>query len=394
MVHWSSFAAITLALPLAMALQPEQIPFSQRFHQKKDALDHAHKLLRHNPLIDTHNDLPLHLAFVYDGKINDMNFTKFDWGHTDITRLHQGHVAGQFWSIYYECDDTEANQLLKAMETIDVVKRMVNLYPETFQIATNTKEFSHALRHGKIASAMGIEGGQMIDSSMVALRQFYDLGVRYMTLTHNCHTPWAESCCDANPPAFDKGLGLTEFGKEIVLEMNRLGMMVDISHVAHATMHAVLNTTRAPVLFSHSSSNALCDIERNVPDSVLRRLDETDGVVQVNFYNQFVQCDPKKQATLSDVADHIEYIASVAGYHRVGLGADYNGIEETPTGLEDVSKYPDLFAELIRRGWSDEHLIGLAGRNLLRVWKKVELVSEKITKAKELPSEAKLHDFK
>ncbi|KAI8641177.1 dipeptidase 2, partial [Parasitella parasitica] len=172
--------------------------------------------------------------------------------------------------------------------------------------------------------------------------------------------------------------------------MNRLGMMVDISHVAHATMHAVLNTTRAPVLFSHSSSNALCDIERNVPDTVLERLDETDGVVQINFYNPFVQCDPDKQASLFDVADHIEHIASVAGYHRVGLGADYNGIEVTPTGLEDVSKYPDLFAELIRRGWSDEQLIGLAGGNLLRVWKKVELVSTKIAKEKQLPSEAKL----
>lgn len=209
-------------------------------------------------------------------------------------------------------------------------------------------------------------------------------------MTHNCHTPWAESCCDPNPPPFEKGLGLTEFGKKVILEMNRLGMMVDISHVAHATMNAVLDVARAPVLFSHSSSHAICAIERNVPDPVLERLDKTDGVVMVNFYNAFVQCDSTKEATILDVADHIEHIASVAGRHRVGIGADYNGIERTPKGLEDVSKYPDLFAEMVRRGWSDEDLIGLAGKNFLRVWKKVEAVSSKI---KELPSEDRLEDF-
>lgn len=213
-----------------------------------------------------------------------------------------------------------------------------------------------------------------------------------LQLTHNCHTDWAESCCDPNPPPFPKGEGLTSFGKKLVLEMNRLGMMVDISHVSHATMHAVLNTTRAPVLFSHSSSHALCPIERNVPDEVLRRLEETDGVVQINFYNRFVNCDfPDEPATLKDVADHIEHIASVAGKHRVGLGADYNGIEVAPDGLEDVSKYPELFAELIRRGWTHDELKGLAYKNLLRVWEKVEKVSKKLRK-KELPKETRIDD--
>lgn len=174
--------------------------------------------------------------------------------------------------------------------------------------------------------------------------------------------------------------------------MNRLGMMVDISHVAHSTMNAVLNVTQAPVLFSHSSSNAICPIERNVPDSVLKRLEETDGVVMVNFYNNFVQCDPTKEVTLSDVADHVEHVAALAGKDRVGLGADYNGIESTPTGLEDVSKYPDLLAELARRGWSDEELIGLAGENFLRVWKKVEKASRKLAK-NQLPIEDKLSDY-
>ncbi|KAI8383027.1 membrane dipeptidase-domain-containing protein [Blakeslea trispora] len=371
-----------------------QIPFStQKKHSAKNALSKAHKLLRHNLLVDTHNDLPMNLAFDYKGKINDLDLSHLDWGHTDIERIRKGHLSGQFWSVYYDCEDTESNQVVKALESIDVTKRMINKYPNIFALATNTEEFTKALAHGRVASAMGMEGGQMIDSSMVVLRQMYELGIRYMTLTHNCHTPWAESCCDPNPPPFDKGLGLTEFGKNIVLEMNRLGMMVDISHVAHATMHAVLNTTKAPVLFSHSSSHALCNIERNVPDTVLQRLDETDGVVMVNFYNYFVQCDPTKEATLKDVADHIEYIASVAGRQRVGIGADFNGIEKTPIGLEDVSKYPDLFAELIQRGWSDHDLVGLAGKNLLRVWSKVEKVSKSLQKAHTLPSEARLDDF-
>ncbi|KAG2200343.1 hypothetical protein INT47_002257 [Mucor saturninus] len=396
MVYLSSIAIAALALPLfAQAIQQEQqVPLqTNKIHLKKGPLDHAHSLLRHHPLLDTHNDLPMSLAFDFKGKINDMNLTSLDWGHTDITRIREGHLSGQFWSIYYDCEDTKSNQVLKAMESIDVTKRMVDLYPETFQLATNTRQFHRAIRRGRVASMMGIEGGQMIDSSMVALRQFFELGVRYMTLTHNCHTPWAESCCDPNPPPFDKGLGLTAFGKKIILEMNRLGMMVDISHVAHATMNAVLDVTRAPVLFSHSSSHAICAIERNVPDTVLKRLNETDGVVMVNFYNSFIQCDPAKEATLLDVADHVEYIASVAGRHRVGLGADYNGIERTPKGLEDVSKYPDLFAELIRRGWSDDDLVGLAGKNLLRVWKKVEQVSSAIARTKELPSEERLEDY-
>ncbi|OBZ82668.1 Dipeptidase 1, partial [Choanephora cucurbitarum] len=272
MVYWSNLSAIALAIScIVSASAQEQIPFGvQKTHTLKNALDKAHKLLRHNLLVDTHNDLPMNLAFEHKGKINDLDLSRLDWGHTDIERIRKGHLSGQFWSIYYDCEDTSSNQVVKALESIDVTKRMINKYPDVFELATNTKEFTRAFKHGRVASAMGMEGGQMIDSSMVVLRQMYELGIRYMTLTHNCHTPWAESCCDPNPPPFDKGLGLTEFGKNVILEMNRLGMMVDISHVAHATMQAVLNTTWAPVLFSHSSSHALCNIERNVPDAVLK----------------------------------------------------------------------------------------------------------------------------
>ncbi|KAL0088095.1 renal dipeptidase family [Phycomyces blakesleeanus] len=387
MVYWS-LVPLLLALPWSQAADSPQQPFTA-FKKKTTDLDRAYRILNHHPLIDTHNDFPMILAFEKYGKINDYNITHLDSGHTDIERLRKGRLTGQFWSIYYDCDSAD-NQLLKAMESIDVTKRMVALYPETFQLVTSSKQFQRAFNKGRIGSMLGMEGGQMIDSSMAALRSFYKLGIRYMTLTHNCHTPWAESCCDPNPPAFEKGLGLTEFGKKIVLEMNRVGMMVDISHVSHATMHAVLNTTRAPVLFSHSSSHALCPIERNVPDEVLKRLYETDGVVMINFYNSFVQCNPDIPATLNDVADHIEHIARVAGRHRVGLGADFDGIERTPEGLEDVSKYPDLFVELIRRGWTDKELVGLAGKNFLRVWRHVEVVRNLLSD--ELPQESRIDD--
>ncbi|KAI9489484.1 membrane dipeptidase-domain-containing protein [Zychaea mexicana] len=362
----------------------------EQYHGKS-YLEQANKLLKKHPLTDTHNDWPLWLAFLKKGRINDLDMEHLEGSHTDIAKLAAGHVGLEFWSIYYPCEVKEENQLLWAMRSIDIIKRAIAKYPDTFEYVTNTHDYLKAKRHGKVASALGLEGGQYIYDSVAVLRNLYDLGIRYMTLTHNCNTNWSISCCDPNPPPFNKELGLTEFGKNVVREMNRLGIMVDISHVAHSTMHAVLNITRAPVLFSHSSSHTLCQFkERNVPDNVLERLDETDGVVMINFYNYFVQCDyPNTPATLQDVADHIDYIASIAGKHRVGLGADYNGIEVTPEGLEDVSKYPDLFAELIRRGWTKKELKALASDNLLRVWKRVEEVSKELKD--ELPFEEDYH---
>ncbi|KAI9319281.1 renal dipeptidase family [Dichotomocladium elegans] len=401
-----SIAAVlsaTLAVSSAQNFHVPQVPFLDHVIDRLlgDAyLKDAHAFLRKHPLTDTHNDWPMyvcrghlcqvggsknsyisnrHLSFFEQGKINDLDLNHLNVGHTDIERLHAGGVGGQFWSIFYPCEEKNENQMLWAMHAIDTTKRMIAKYPKDFEYVTDTKGFQRAYRHKRIASMLGMEGGQYISNSAAALRQFYELGVRYMTLTHNCHTEWAESCCDPNPPNFDKGLGLTEFGQKLVKEMNRLGMLVDISHVAHSTMHAVLNVTRAPVLFSHSSSNALCGIERNVPDAVLERLDETDGVVMINFYSRFVNCDyPNTPATVATVADHIEYIARLAGRHRVGLGADFSGIDATPEGLDDVSQYPNLFAELMRRGWSKKDLKALSSENFLRVWKKVEKVAEKL----------------
>ncbi|KAI8074945.1 renal dipeptidase family [Gongronella butleri] len=380
---------LSAVLPFVAAFDQVVVNKHHNGKENDDALERATHLLKKHPLIDTHNDFPMLLAFELKGKFNELNLKHIEGSHTDLTKIKKGHLTGQFWSVYTDCDTPGSNQVLDAIESINAIKRMIQLYPKTFEFVESTKQFKKAFKHGRVASMMGMEGGQMIGNSLPALRTFYDLGVRYMTLTHNCHTPWAESCCDPANPPFEKGLGLTAFGNKVIGEMNRLGMMVDISHVSHATMNAVLNVTKAPVLFSHSSSHALCAIERNVPDSVLKRLDEVDGVVMVNFYNRFVRCG--EDATLSDVADHIEHIASVAGRDKVGLGADYNGIEITPTGLEDVSKYPDLIAEMIRRGWSDDDIIGLAGKNLLRVWRGVERVRDKLHG--ELPAEDRIDDF-
>ncbi|CAO3650981.1 unnamed protein product [Cunninghamella echinulata] len=378
---------ISLFIPLSLCASQHII----QFKHKESSKDYVHNLLKYHPLIDGHNNFPMFLSIDKKGKINDLDFQRINNSHTDLERIKKGQLGGQFWSIYTECEDPKLNHQIAAMESIDVVKRMADLYPHQFQLVTNTRQFKKAFRHGRVGSFLGMEGGHIIGNSLAALRTFHDLGVRYMTLTHNCHTPWAEACCDPNPPSFEKGLGLTEFGKKIVGEMNRLGVIVDISHVAHATMNAVLDVTKAPVMFSHSSSNALCDIERNVPDTVLKRLvdERIDAVVMVNFYNRFVTCST--EATIDDVVNHIEHIASIAGKDKVGLGADYNGIEITPVGLEDVGTYPNIFVKLYERGWTDDELIGLAGENLLRVWKGVEEISHQLRH--DLPNEDRLEDF-
>jgi membrane dipeptidase len=293
------------------------------------------------------------------------------------------------------------------LEQVDVVHRMVDRYPDTFALALTAAEVERAFKSGRIASLIGMEGGHSIDSSIATLRMMYALGARYMTLTHSRNTPWADSATDT--PAYG---GLTPFGEAIVHEMNRLGMLVDLSHVSADTMADAIRVSKAPVIFSHSSARALCNHPRNVPDDILRELPKNGGVVMVNFYPGFIAPDaapralerfalerrlqeahpnddaavdaaleewdkthPLPPATLSMVADHIEYIRKVAGIDHVGLGGDLDGIDVTPQGLEDVSKYPALTAELLRRQWSDEDVKKLLGLNVLRVLKQAEAVA-------------------
>lgn len=338
-----------------------------------DPLDRAKWILRNNILIDGHNDLAWRILALANSKLNNVNLNdnlKAKWGnisHTDIKRLKEGLLGGQFWALYVGCSQQHRDAVRAALDQADIIRRFIAKYPEIFQYATTADEVEKAFSNKKIASLIGLEGGHMIDSSLGTLRMFYELGVRYMTLTHNCKTPAAENHGTEN-------FGLTKFGEKLILEMNRMGMMIDLSHVAVKTMEETLKITRAPVMYSHSSAFNKCNTTRNVPDGVLRKVRENKGVVMVNFYNFFISC--KDKATVSQVADHIEHIREIAGIETVGIGGDYDGVDKTPTGLEDVSKYPNLFAELIRRKWSDSDLIKLAGKNILRVMRDVEKVKK------------------
>jgi membrane dipeptidase len=372
-------------------------------------LDHARALHRQVPLIDGHNDFPWALRekspgrdlSVYDLRVSQPSIM------TDIPRLKAGGVGGQFWSVYVPASFQGGKAVTATLEQIDVVHRMVARYPETLALALTAADVEREFKAGRIASLIGMEGGHSIDSSMAALRMMYSLGARYMTLTHSKNTPWADSATDV--PAHG---GLTPFGEAVVLEMNRLGMLVDLSHVSADTMADALRVTKAPVIFSHSSARALCDHPRNVADAILREMPKNGGVVMVNFYPGFIAPDagplatemfavlnklqaehpnddaavtagvrewrkthPLPKATLSMVADHIDYIRKVAGIDYVGLGGDLDGIDETPEGLEDVSTYPALTAELLRRKWSDDDIRKLLGLNVLRVMKQAEAVA-------------------
>ncbi|XP_031565381.1 dipeptidase 1-like [Actinia tenebrosa] len=358
---------IIIAVPCALLLgKSEDKPKTNR--------QRAIEVLEDTPLIDGHNDLPWQIRKKYSNRFANLTL---DTGspdfHTDIPRLKKGKVGAQFWAAYVSCNNQYKNSVRLFLEQIDVIKRLAVKYPNDFVFATTEQHIRKAFEDKKIASLVGIEGGHAMDSSLDTLRMLYELGGRYMTLTHNCHTPWADSCV----PKTAEHNGLTEFGKIVVKEMNRLGMFVDISHVSAKTMRDVLDVSKAPVIFSHSSAFALCNNSRNVPDDVLKRMPKNGGVVMVNFYNDFVTC--KKTATLSDVADHIDHIKKVAGIDNVGLGGDYDGVPRVPTGLEDVSKYPDLIEELIDRGYSDDDAKKIVGGNLLRAMKKMEEVAQSLS---------------
>ena len=384
----------TLALVTSGCIHAQATPAADAYLQR------AERLLRSTPLIDGHNDLPWAIR---ESKTAPKDVEAYDLrtttpGHTDLARLMSGMLGGQFWSVYIPGDTSIARQgyAKVQLEQIDIARRVFAKYPERFEPVTTAAGFRTAFAAGKIGSAMGMEGGHAIENSLGALRAFYDLGARYMTLTHNQTLDWADAA--AGPARHG---GLTPFGKEVVREMNRLGMLVDLSHTSPAVMSNALDITEAPVIYSHSNARALADHVRNVPDSILARLPRNGGVVMVTFVPGFISQElidwnrvPAAQrptnrtaprATLSQVADHIDHIRKVAGVDHVGIGGDFDGIEDVILGLEDVSTYPQLFAELMRRGWSDADLRKLAGENVLRAFTEAERVSARL-RASRAPS--------
>ncbi|XP_001628029.2 dipeptidase 1 isoform X1 [Nematostella vectensis] len=372
--------AVVVVLVIVVAV-PCAVLLNKKKDEEKTYEQRVAAILADTPLIDGHNDIPWQMRKYYMNRLENITL---DTGspelHTDIPRLRKGKVGGQFWSAFVSCSNQYKNSVRLFVEQIDVIHRLAAKYQKDLEFVTTAQGILDAYKAGKIASLVGIEGGHAIDSSLDTLRMMYEMGGRYMTLTHGCHTPWADSCS----PAVPLNNGLSDFGKDVIREMNRLGMFVDISHVTTKTMHDVLDISKAPVIFSHSSAFAICNTSRNVPDDVLKRMPTNGGVVMVNFYNNFVTC--KKEATLSDVADHFDHIKKIAGVDYIGFGADYDGVSRVPTGLEDVSKYPDLMVELLKRGYSDQDLAKIAGGNLIRAMKKMEQV------AKELQTSVKPYD--
>ncbi|KAJ8923926.1 hypothetical protein NQ315_006702 [Exocentrus adspersus] len=339
------------------------------------------------PLVDGHNDLPHNLYLKLNNTLKGFHFDKNLTGdavfgssdcscHTDLQRLRKGKVGAQFWAAYVSCDSKSENAVVRTLDQIDVIKRLINRYNNDLELVTTADGIIDAFNRKKIASLIGVEGGHSIGNRMSVLRLFYELGVRYLTLTHVCHLDWAESA------EIDKTnsstIGLTNFGKKIVLEMNRLGMLVDLSHVSYDVMKQAISVSRAPVIFSHSSARAVYNHVRNVADDVLVKVKENGGIVMVNFYSGFIA---SANATIRDVVNHINHIVDIAGIDHVGIGSDFDGVPDTPVGLEDVSKYPDLFdllSELNPDRWTIKHLEKLAGRNFLRVFKEVEKIKESL----------------
>jgi membrane dipeptidase len=374
-------------------------------------LARARRVLRLTPLIDGHNDLPWAIRndSVARRDVEKYDLRKKTPGHTDLARLKAGMLGGQFWSVYIPATVRDSGYARVQLEQIDIARRVIEKYPEIeWALTADALRANHA--RGRVGSLLGLEGGHAIENSLGALRVYYDLGARYMTLTHSANIDWADSGTDSVRHG-----GLTKFGEEVVREMNRLGMLVDLSHVSPATMSDALNVSETPVIFSHSSARGVTEHPRNVPDSILRRLPQNGGIVMVTFVPAFVSqkvaqhsnemqrvnaelrqrfasddasrrrelaawraSNPVPKATLKDVADHIDHIKRVAGADHVGIGSDFDGIDDTPVGLEDVSTFPALFAELSRRGWSEADLRKLAGENVLRVLKRAEAVSARL----------------
>jgi len=352
-------------------------------------MDMARRVLATTPLIDGHNDLPWAIreseVAPHDVQASEHDLRARTPFMTDIPRLRAGMVGGQFWSVYipYESVDTGASKM--QLEQIDIALQMIRRYSDVLELALDASDVERIYGSGKIASMLGMEGGHAIENSLGALRAFYAMGARYMTLTHNGTLDWADSANDEHRHG-----GLTAFGKEVVREMNRLGMLVDLSHTSPETMHDALDVAEAPVIWSHADTRGLRDHPRNVPDDVLRRLPDNGGVVMITFVPSFLTDD--EQATISDVADHIEHVVALAGHDHVGIGSDFDGIESTPIGLEDVSTYPALFAELARRGWTESELAKLAGENILRAMRDAEAVARRLQRERP-PSTATIEEL-
>lgn len=345
-------------------------------------------VLKDVPLIDSHNDLPYNLYKLEENMLKNFNFEsdlklnprwKVPSSFTDLPRLREGKLGGQFWVAYVDCERNYKDAVERTIEQIDVIKRLVKKYPNDLMYVTEADQIMEAFRAGKIASMIEIEGGHSIDSRLSALRLFYELGVRCMTITHNCNTPWADNNQIDNNPANPKK-NLTEWGKNVIAEMNRLGMIADLSHVSEGVMVDVIKASKAPVIFSHSSVYSLRAHTRNVKDHVLMKLKENNGVIMINFYSGFIA---QNNATINDVAKHIDYVKNLIGADHVGIGADYDGVSSMPKGLEDVSKYPELFDLLAEEGhdwnpWTADELKKLAGLNLIRVFKDVEKIRDSL----------------
>ena len=360
------------------------------------------------PLIDGHNDLPCKISEKVKSGLSqtDISQPQVEF-HTDIPRMREGGVGGEFWSVFVSPELKEQNFVRATLEQIDLVYNMINRYPNTFQLTLRADDVEQAFQSGKIASLIGLEGGHSIGNSLAFLRMYYKLGARYMTLTHNKDVSWAGSATDST-----KLNGLTNFGEEVIREMNRLGMMVDLSHVSEGTMNDVLNVTKAPVIFSHSAARAFLDNPRNVSDDILKRLTVNGGIMMVTFVTGFIskqgnkhyreyknerdrlkslpgsseefvkeelkrwiEANPAPGVKLADIANHVDHIRSVAGIDHIGIGSDFDGTFSVPEGMEDVSKFPMMTAELIHRGYSDEDILKILGKNILRVMRQVEKIA-------------------
>ncbi len=400
------FLAVVFSLAISLTTQGQQ-PLSKPIVLTEEAKQLHNSCL----VIDGHNDLMWEVRKQSSGDFQKLDIAKRQPQiHTDIPRLREGNLGAQFWSVWVPVEKGDTS-FLTTLEQIELVHKMVETYPDTFELATTAADIERISQDGKIASLIGVEGGHCIQESLSNLNHFYERGARYMTLTHSDSLSWADSSTDA-----PRSGGLSPFGHQVIQRMNQLGMMVDISHVSVDTMNAAMDVSQAPVIFSHSSARAVANTPRNVPDEILKRVHDSEGIIMVNFYSSFVvpssairytkrkdlqrelserldpaqvkvhlakwdRENPVEQGTVHHLLDHIDHLADVAGWQHVGLGGDFDGVDTLPKGMEDVSKYPYITQGLLDRGYTHEQIRGILGGNLIRVMKQVEQVAQGMKKS-------------